>query len=228
MSIRSRFNQFRDRVARPATEDASDTEADGSPAASPRLVVGLGNPGAGYARTRHNVGVWCVTLLAERHGGRLERQGRVDSAEIEVGGRRLAVARPRTFYNEAGPAIAAELKRLRLKPADLLVIYDELDLPVGKVRLRLQGSHGGNNGMKSIIGALGSNAFPRIRIGIDRPYDAGAPVREPDRIADWVLSPPTPDDRERLEGAVAAVADAVELAVREDIQAAMNRVNRAG
>src|SRR5690606_31448329 len=106
---------------------------------------------------------------------------------------------PRAYMNVCGPPIAAELRRLKLKPDQMLVIYDDLDLPVGQVRIRLQGGHGGNNGMRSIIGAVGSGDFPRIRIGIDRPYDNGRPVRDPDRIGDWVLSRPSDAERQLLE-----------------------------
>jgi PTH1 family peptidyl-tRNA hydrolase len=127
--------------------------------------------------------------------------------------------------NESGPPVAAEVRRLRIDPSQLIVIYDELDLPVGKTRMRLQGGHGGNNGMRSLIGALGTTEFPRIRIGIDRPYDDGRPVRDPDRVADWVLSAPSAGDRRALEAAVEAVADAIEHAAREGVAAAMNALN---
>jgi PTH1 family peptidyl-tRNA hydrolase len=131
------------------------------------------------------------------------------------------------MYNDAGGGIVAELKRLGGGPAQLLVVYDDLDLPVGRVRMRLQGSSGGNNGLKSIIAALGGNTeFPRIRIGIDRPYDGTIPVREPERIAKWVLSRPYPAHRRILEAAVARVADAVEQSVRVGYEVAMNDLNR--
>ncbi len=191
----------------------------------PSLVVGLGNPGAGYASTRHNVGVWCVRELARRYGAKFERHGKMDGATIEVAGRTVHLGRPRAYMNESGPPIAAELRRLKLHRRQLLVIYDEIDLPVGQVRLRLRGGHGGNNGMRSILVAVGGGEFPRIRVGIDRPYDDGHPVRDPDRVADWVLSRPSEADRRLLEAAVQTVADAVELAVSEGVELAMNRYN---
>jgi PTH1 family peptidyl-tRNA hydrolase len=187
--------------------------------------MGLGNPGADYGNTRHNVGAWVVSLLARRYHAHLERQGRVDRAEVSIDGHRLAIARPRTYMNESGPAIAAEVKRLRIDPSQLLVIYDDLDLPVGKVRLRLQGGHGGNNGMRSIIGSLGTNDFPRVRIGIDRPYEGGQPVRDPDKVANWVLARPSAADRALLDAAVESVADAVVLAMNLGLEVAMNRLN---
>lgn len=204
-------------------EDAS--EATSAPVMRPALVVGLGNPGNEYASTRHNVGVWCVRELARRYGVKFERHGRMDGARIEVGGRTAYLGRPRAYMNESGPPIAAELRRLKLQRGQLLVIYDELDLPVGQVRIRLQGGHGGNNGMRSIIAAVGGGEFARIRVGIDRPYDDGRPVREPDRVAAWVLSRPSEADRRSLEAAVQTVADAIEVAVTDGVELAMNRFN---
>jgi peptidyl-tRNA hydrolase, PTH1 family len=225
MSFRRRFSGFRERLGAPRDElPLVFDQPDGL--VRPLLVCGLGNPGAQYGNTRHNVGAWCINLLARRHHVELKREGRVDRARIEVAGHQFEIARPRAFMNVTGPPIAAEVKRLRIRPEHLLVIYDDLDLPVGRTRMRLQGSSGGNNGMKSIIGALGSQEFARIRIGIDRPYDAGAPVRDPDRVAQWVLSPPHPEDRRRLEAAVARTVEAIELAASEGLEAAMNWLNR--
>jgi PTH1 family peptidyl-tRNA hydrolase len=121
--------------------------------------------------------------------------------------------------------VAAELRRLRVPASELLAVYDELDLPVGQLRLRLEGGHGGHNGMRSLIAALGGGGFPRMRVGIDRPYDDGRPVRDPDRVADWVLSRPSAAEREALESAVERAADAVLLAVREGVELAMTRFN---
>lgn len=196
------------------------------PADRPLVVFGLGNPDEKYAQTRHNVGAWCIALLARRHHVELKREGRVNVARTDIDGHPLFIGRPRSYMNESGPPIAQEAKRLHAAPQQILVIYDELDLPVGQTRMRLQGSSGGNNGMKSIIGALGSEQFVRVRIGIDRPYDHGAPVRDPEHIAAWVLSRPAPAHRELLEAAVERAADAVELAVREGYNAAMQRLNQ--
>jgi PTH1 family peptidyl-tRNA hydrolase len=215
--------RLRSLFSRPQPADAPPPPEGGL--VRPALVVGLGNPGSEYASTRHNVGTWCVRELARRHGVKFERRGRMDGATIEVAGRMLHLGRPRAYMNESGPPIAAELRRLKLQRSELLVIYDEIDLPVGQVRIRLQGGHGGNNGMRSIIAAVGGGEFPRIRVGIDRPYDDGRPVREPNRVADWVLSRPSEADRRILDDAVQRVADAVELAVVEGVELAMNRYN---
>ena len=193
----------------------------------PLLVVGLGNPGADHGLNRHNVGQWCVTFLAQRHHVELRREGDVESARIPIDDGLLAITRSRTFYNDAGRAIVGEMKRLHATPAQMLVVYDDLDLPVGRVRMRLQGSSGGNNGLKSIIAALGGTQdFPRIRIGIDRPYDGTIPVREPERIARWVLARPSAQQRAILDAAVERVADAVEQSARVGYEVAMNELNR--
>ena len=227
MSLKSRFRGFRaarKRAAEPEGNEvlAEQTAFDGRPL----LVVGLGNPGGEYGNTRHNVGVWVINLLAKRHGSSLARHGKVDRTTVTIEGREITLARPRAFMNVCGPPVAAELRRLHLPPEALLVVYDDLDLAVGRLRLRQTGSAGGNNGMKSLIGAVGSKEFARARIGIDRPYEDGKGVRDPDKIADWVLSTPTPDQRALLEDAVARAADAVELAVRDGIKAAMAVYNR--
>ncbi len=224
--MRERFAAFRHRVlhARTAQQQSPPSdEREGS--RRPALVVGLGNPGADYGNTRHNVGAWCVNLLARRGGVQLRREGRVDRGTIELAGQQLHLARPRAMVNESGPPVAAEARRLGLRPEQLLVVYDDLDLPVGQVRMRPHGGHGGHNGVRSLLDALGSGDFARARIGIDRPYDAGAPVRDPDRVAGWVLSPPGPEERRRLDEAIAIVADAIEVAVTEGLDIAMNRFN---
>lgn len=231
MGLRRRFAAFRNRLREAPGHDAEAEAPGAAPAGEslrPRLVVGLGNPGAEYRGTRHNAGAWCIERLAARHGAQLERDRRVLRATIEIDGHTLHLATPRSYYNESGPAVAAELRRLRLLRDALLVVYDEIDLPLARVRMRPQGGHGGNNGMRSIIGSLGGGDFPRIRVGIDRPYDDGKPVRDPDRVADWVLGTPGREERDALEAAVEAAADAVEAAVREGVDAAMRSLHDAG
>ena len=223
-----RFAAFRRRAAAPRSAEG---EADAAPPAGgadeagapprPRLVVGLGNPGGEHRYTRHNVGAWCVGRLAERRGARLARGRRAWTATLEIGGGALHLAWPRAYVNESGPPVAAELARLGLRRGELLVVYDEIDLPVGEVRARPHGGHGGHNGMRSLLGALGGGGFPRVRIGVDRPYDDGRPVRDPDRVADWVLAKPPPGERARLDAAVERAADAIEIAAREGVEAAM-------
>jgi len=224
MALKSRFTAFR--KARPSPAPPDPVEADATPSdGRPRLIVGLGNPGSEYGNTRHNVGVWTINLLAKRHRVTLQRHGKIDRATATIDDLEVTIARPRAYMNESGPPIAAEARRLRLGRPQLLVVYDELDLPTGRVRLRLGGGYGGNRGMRSVIGALGGNDVPRVRIGIDRPYDDGVPVRDPDRIADWVLSRPARAERTQLDAAVERAADAVELAAVEGVEAAMRHFN---
>jgi PTH1 family peptidyl-tRNA hydrolase len=225
MSLVSRFNQFRRSPAKREADPLSLPAPEDADLDRPLVVFGLGNPDDRYAQTRHNVGAWCVATLARRHGVELKREGRVDVAKIEVDGHALWIGRPRSYMNESGPPIAQEARRLNAHPRQVLVLYDELDLPVGATRMRLKGSSGGNNGMKSIIGALGSQEFARIRIGIDRPYDHGAPVRDPERVAAWVLSRPSPGHRELLDAAVERAVEAVEQAVRDGYERAMVRLH---
>ncbi|MDA0270754.1 MAG: aminoacyl-tRNA hydrolase [Chloroflexi bacterium] len=214
-----RFGSFRLRTTRREAEVEPARAPE--PSNRPLLVAGFGNPDDQYARTRHNVGAWCLALLARRHGVELKREGRVSSARVDLGGHALHLARARSYYNEAGGPLVQELRRLKGHPTQLLVLLDDLDLPVGQVRMRTSGGTGGNNGMKSISNALGTQEFARIRIGIDRPYDHGAPVRDPERVAAWVLASPTGEERRALEAALERVADAVELAATEGYEAAM-------
>jgi len=193
-----------------------------SGAAADLLVVGLGNPGAEYAGTRHNVGADVVELLATRHGERL-RKARERSlvAELRLGGRRMALAFPQTYVNDSGLAAAALVRRFGI-PADgldrLVVVHDELDLPVGRLQVKLGGGLAGHNGLKSIKAHLHSDAFSRVRIGIGKP---------PGRAegADHVLRAPTRSERGELAVVVEEAADAVELILAEGPAAAMNRFN---
>lgn len=193
-----------------------------------RLVVGLGNPGEPYAHNRHNVGYWTVNRLARRHG--VEFTVRTSSyflGEGTIAGRRVALAKPRTYMNRSGDAVWNLIKRLKLdEPSELLVVYDELDLPVGKVRVRARGGPGGQKGVAHIIERLGTDRFPRVRIGIGRPVIDGQPTWDPEAVADYVLSDPPPEERVLLDEAVARAVEAIEVAIAEGIEAAMNRFNR--
>jgi PTH1 family peptidyl-tRNA hydrolase len=191
-----------------------------------RLIVGLGNPGSEHARNRHNVGFWVVNRLARLAGIDFARRGRLASlAEGTIAGRHVALVKPQTFVNNSGDAVRDLLRRYRLAPSDLLVVYDELDLPVGALRIREQGGHGGQNGMRSIIAAIGSQEFPRIRIGIGRPLAGGEPTRDPEYVAAYVLADPTPEERERLEAAVERAAEAVLAVLADGVGGAMARFN---
>ncbi|MBI3952940.1 MAG: aminoacyl-tRNA hydrolase [Chloroflexi bacterium] len=188
--------------------------------ASPHLIVGLGNPGRSYVHTRHNVGFDCVELLARDLGiglGRRERQARVGEGVWE--GQRLLLALPQTYMNLSGLAVSALLRKHRVPLSNLLVVYDEMDLPLGAVRIRERGSAGGHHGMESIIASLGSQDFPRLRIGISRAGERGADV-------EYVLSRFTSGERAPAQEAIARAVAAIKTLLVEGIAAAMDRFNR--
>jgi PTH1 family peptidyl-tRNA hydrolase len=193
-----------------------------------RLIVGLGNPGSEYAANRRNVGFWTMNRLARKHGIDFStKTGTYQLGEGEIAGRRIGVAKPRTFNNDSGKAVRALIDRLKLDDAaELLVVCDHLDLPAGKVRIRRKGGAGGQKGLKHIIDVTGTDAFPRVRIGIGRPVVRGEPSWEPEDVAGWVLSDPSPDERAVLDGGVERAIEMIECAIREGVDVAMNRFNR--
>ena len=198
----------------------SPEERTGSPA--DLLVVGLGNPGEEYAQTRHNAGAWVIDELVRRHGGRL-RRGRRDFAavdELRIGSRRVAVAIPSTYMNESGKAVVALVRRFGIDDLSrLVVVHDELDLPVGRLRVKFGGGLAGNNGLKSIRASLRSDKFARIRIGVDKPE------RETMTGADYVLRRPGRREQPEIDRTVSEAAGAVEFLADSDIESAMNRFN---
>ncbi len=194
-------------------------------AAEKWLLVGLGNPGPEYAETRHNVGSRCLARLARRHGIELRAHRLYSLGRGSIGGSEAVLARSRVYMNESGRAVAALLRQERVPLSRLLVVCDDLDLPLGKLRLRPGGGHGGHNGLRSIIAHLGSGDFPRLRIGIGRPLRDGRPVTDPDLVARYVLSVPTAAERPVLEEALELACDAIEVVLAEGLEAAMNRYN---
>ena len=184
-----------------------------------KLIVGLGNPGPRHAGTRHNVGFDAVDVLAARHG--VEWAAAPRGAEALVANWRMGgaiVAKPLTFMNLSGAAVVPLLQFYKIELVDLLVIVDEIQLETGRIRVRPSGSAGGHNGLKSIIGSLGSDAFPRLRIGVGR----GDSRRD---LADHVLAKFEADERSVISDAIARTVDATELFIAEGIQPAMNRFN---
>ena len=183
------------------------------------LVVGLGNPGDEHVGTKHNVGAEVVELLAARHGGRLRKgreRARVD--EIRIDGHRVALAIPLTFMNDSGDAVRRLVRRYGVDPEHLVVVHDELDLPVATVRVKAGGGLAGHNGLRSIKAHLHDDSFLRVRIGVGKP-----PSKE--HGADHVLSRFSVRERTEVDGAVQLAADAVECLARDGVDAAMNRVN---
>jgi PTH1 family peptidyl-tRNA hydrolase len=187
------------------------------------LVVGLGNPGAQYERTRHNAGFAVLGRLAARHGARFRRSwlgARGETAQIQLGGTAVTLLRPLTFMNLSGEAVRPLLRREGLAPEDILLVYDDMDLPPGRLRLRAGGGSGGHRGVASVISAAGSEAVGRVRVGIGRP----APGVD---AAEYVLSVIPPDGRAAWEQALERAADAVEVVCRDGLEAAMARFNGA-
>lgn len=190
------------------------------------LVVGLGNPGEEYARTRHNVGFWVINELAKRAGAQPKATGSTMAIGVgTLGGERVALVKPRTFMNLSGKAVAQALQWTGCDIQHTVIIYDELDLGVGALRIRAGGGHGGHNGLKSIGQAVGLE-FSRIRIGIGRPIVDGKPTWEPEYVAEYVLSAPAGEDKRLLDEAVKAAADAIEVIMSDGADVAGNRFNR--
>lgn len=187
------------------------------------LVVGLGNPGATYRGTAHNVGVDVIELLAERHGEKFRTsKDHALVAELRIGTHRVAMAFPQTYMNESGRAVAPLVKRYGIDDlARLVVVHDELDLEPGRMKLKMGGGLAGHNGLRSIRDHLHSDAFARIRIGV------GKPPGGKERGADHVLSAPSKRDRELIGVCVHEAADAVEMILSEGMEAAMGRYNRS-
>ncbi len=189
------------------------------------LIVGLGNPGHSYTDTRHNVGFWCINRLARKHRIELETKRLYALGRGSIGSAEVTLVKPRTYVNRSGLAVAPLLEKEAAAASHLLVICDDLDLPVGKLRLRPSGNHGGHNGLRSIITHAGSRDFPRIRIGIGRPTEDGAPVTDSHAVADYVLSRPSREERALLDEAVEKTLAAVDMAIEEGFESAMNQYN---
>lgn len=183
-----------------------------------KVVVGLGNPGPKYAGTRHNVGYEVVDYLAAAPGTRPFRSAfQAEVGELTEGGDKVLLVKPQTFMNLSGRAVRAVLDFYKLGPADLLVVCDDINLPLGKLRVRAKGSHGGQNGLRNIQDQLGTADYPRLRIGIGQP--------NPGEAVDHVLSRFKSGELSSVDGAIAAAANGVLVWVRHGIEACMNRVN---
>jgi len=191
-----------------------------------KLIVGLGNPGRRYVNNRHNVGFKCVDLLAREHGISLTRRRALSKlGSGDVAGTKTVLAKPQTFMNLSGEAVSALVRRYKLSSQDILVIYDDLDLPLGKIRIREKGSSGGHNGLKSIISHLGTQDFPRIRIGI-APAE-GSDISSAPKVdaIEHVLSDFTEAEKTVMREVYAKVAAVIECILTEGIAAAMNKYN---
>jgi PTH1 family peptidyl-tRNA hydrolase len=210
------FSWLRRLFGRPAADPLAGLEAHRL-----RLVVGLGNPGPNYAATRHNVGFRVVDALAQRCGAGWSVLGDAQSqvAIAQTADLSLVLAKPQTFMNRSGSAVQRLLERLELARDQCLVVYDEMDLPLGGLRLRARGSAGTHNGMRSVVAALGTEDVPRLRIGISQAGAAGGAI-------DHVLGEFAPDEQGQVDEAIDRAAEAVLAWAQHGAAAAMNRFNK--
>ena len=186
-----------------------------------KLIVGLGNPGDKYTDTRHNAGEWLIERLTRRFNVSLNPESKFfgKTARTLVNGKEVRLLVPTTFMNLSGKAVGALTSFYRIKPEEILVIHDELDLPPGTAKLKQGGGHGGHNGLKDIVAQLGNNNnFYRLRIGIGHPGHR-------DLVAGYVLNKPSPADRDALEKVLDEVTDCVEMIFKDGMVKATNRLN---
>jgi PTH1 family peptidyl-tRNA hydrolase len=191
-------------------------------AASFKLIVGLGNPGAEYARTRHNAGYWFVDELVRRKGGswRGDPRYQCELVRTSVEGMDLWLQKPLTFMNGSGLAVGSFARFHRIEPESILVVHDEIDLPPGAVRLKQGGGHGGHNGLRDIIAHIGAD-FWRLRLGVGHPGSK-------DEVIDYVLSRPAPAERESIEAALLRGLDIIPPLLRDGAQKAMQSLHTRG
>jgi PTH1 family peptidyl-tRNA hydrolase len=183
------------------------------------LVVGLGNPGDEYAKTRHNLGAEVVEILAKRHDGRLRKgKERALVSEVRIDGRRVALAIPLTYMNDSGLAVRALARRFDVEPHQIVIVHDELDLPPAALKVKNGGGLAGHNGLRSIVAHLKTDEFLRVRIGVGKPVSK-------EYGADHVLNRFGKRDRAEIEVTLQDAADAVEMIVADGIDAAMTRYN---
>ena len=192
-----------------------------------KLIVGLGNPGQVYARNRHNIGFMCLSHFAKTHSIRFDKkQGQARTGVGEVAVNKLVLGRPQTGMNLSGQSVNRLVKRFDVNLNDLLIIHDDLDLPLGKIRISRGSSSGGHKGIESIIRQLGSADFVRIRVGIGRPdVREGSDKDKEAEIIKYVLSDFTPDEKKTINQVIPRVSEAILYLLGEGLTAAMNKYN---
>jgi len=188
-----------------------------------KLIVGLGNPGKEYSTNRHNIGFLCINHFAKLHRIVLDKkQGKARTGTGTVAGEEVVLAKPQTYMNLSGQSVSLLMQKYKVAPGNLIVIHDDLDLPLGKIRIREGSSAGGHNGAKSIIACLGTQDFIRIRVGISRPQ---AEDESECTIVDYVLGDFTAEDRPVVEKTIHRVSEAIICLLTEGLTAAMNKFN---
>ena len=190
------------------------------------VIVGLGNPGPSYARTRHNVGFRCVDHFAGMKGIRFARTAcNARLAELQKGGTHVVLAKPRTFMNLSGQSAIGLVHSFGIPPERLLVVYDDVDLPLGRLRVRSSGGSGGHNGVRSVTTALNTDRFPRVRVGIGRPEDSDTSAWTEDSLIDYVLGRFSSEEEAVIQDSVLKVGEVLDCIVTDGVEAAMNRFN---
>lgn len=185
-----------------------------------RIIVGLGNPGAEYTRTRHNAGFWFIDALAEAQGAHwgVEKKLQAETAKVAIGGQPVHLLKPTTFMNHSGRAVLAALQYWKIKPEQCLIAHDELDLAPGVMRLKFDGGHGGQNGLRDTMAQLGHGKFHRLRVGIGHPGHK-------DKVTPWVLGRPGMDDGISIERGIEAALQVVPLLVDGRFNDAMKQLH---
>ena len=188
------------------------------------LIVGLGNPGNEYVATRHNAGFWFAEEVAAKYHGNFKKEKKFhgEVARVNLATHDVWILKPDTFMNNSGQAVAALATFYKIPPENILVVHDELDLPVGTARLKLGGGHGGNNGLRDIVSRLGNNKnFLRLRLGIAHPGESR-------KVTGHVLGKPSAEDRRAIDDAISAALEVLPIVAGGDVQAAMNRLHASG
>jgi PTH1 family peptidyl-tRNA hydrolase len=185
-----------------------------------RLIVGLGNPGPEHARTRHNAGFWFIDALAAEFRGRFGLESKLfgETAKVDIGGQPVWLLRPATYMNASGKSVAAALRYWKIEPEECLLAHDDLDLPPGTARLKFDGGHGGQNGLRDTMQLLGHGRFHRLRLGIGHPGHK-------DKVTPWVLGRPGKDDEAAIRGAVDDAVAVLPLVVAGEVNEAMKRLH---
>ena len=190
-----------------------------------KLIIGLGNPGRSYSKNRHNIGFFCLNHIAKQQGIRFDKkQAKARTGSGKIDGIQVVLARPQTYMNLSGQPVSRLSNKFKAGPGDLIVIHDDLDLPLGKIRIRQGGGSGGHKGIKSIISELVSQDFIRIRVGIGRPTTNAAEISEA-AIIKYVLIDFSPDEKQSIVPVIAKVSEAILCLLTEGLEAVMNKYN---
>ncbi|MDD4923427.1 MAG: aminoacyl-tRNA hydrolase [Dehalococcoidales bacterium] len=191
-----------------------------------KLIIGLGNPGQGYSKSRHNIGFMCLKHFAHEHSINFDKkQADARTGRGTVEGTEVVLAKPQTYMNLSGQSVNRLMHKFKLKPSDIIVIHDDMDLPLGKVRIRAGGSSGGHKGIDSIIRDIGTRDFVRIKVGIGRPEKDTDDNYYDDDIVDFVLNSFSPEEKKLIEPSIEKVSDAILCLLTEEVETAMNKFN---